>query len=175
MHFVKLCPHFLCMQLQLWGAEGVPVFLDLTPHSWLLPWRQSHTSLPVLHQYDQWFPLSQSHTCTTPHSDRTCLTWEVTGLTHTQGNLWLVCVCVCVCACLLLQHRLSDWCVLEVRWDYVLVWCLDVGLSPNRAPLDTCSKHNSHQPLWDGAGVNHCLSPPRHPTSLSCATPPLQK
>lgn len=97
----------------------------------------------------------------TPPSGRTCLTWEVSGLAHTQRNCGWVFVCVCVC--LPLQHRLLNRCVLEVLWDYTPVWCPDERLS--EWPQDTCSKHNSHPPLWDGAGVNHHLSP------LPCTTP----
>lgn len=34
----------------------------------------------------------------TPPSGRTCLTWEVSGLAHTQRNCgWVLSVCVCVC------------------------------------------------------------------------------
>lgn len=42
--------------------------------------------------------VNHTHLLYTPHSDRTCLTWEVTGLTHTQSNHRVsVCARICVC------------------------------------------------------------------------------
>lgn len=149
------------MQIQFWPFKAVPVCLLPTPH-WgfrrLLPWRQSHTSicprLPLV-----WPEISSesiTHLRLAGH-----VSHGKSAVSHILRGIVVEYLCVCVC--LPLQHRLLNRCVLEVLWDYTPVWCPDERLS--EWPQDTCSKHNSHPPLWDGAGVNHHLSP------LPCTTP----
>lgn len=115
-------------------------FFSWTPQS---SWRFKETvamdTTPYLPSpvWPVWFPVSQPHTCTTPHSVRTCLTWEVSGLAHTQRDS----LAASVFACLLPRRRLSDGCVLEAPWDYTPVWSLDASPSPDRGPLLPPPRH----------------------------------
>lgn len=106
-------------------------------------------------------PTPATHVCLTGHVSDGKLV-----VSHILRGILLLYICVC-----LLEHRLVNRCVSAVG----LHTCVMSGWVSVRVPQDTCSKHNSHPPLWDGAGVNHCffLSPllydPRSSRNSPCA------
>lgn len=147
-HFsFPVCSFHLCV------FKTIPVFQEPTllfSFRRLLPWKQGYFSLwppslwPVVSLWVTW----------TLHGDRPRLASEVAGFADVQSSLdvgqgW-------VHVCLLPQHRLLNVCVLEVLWDYyTCVRCLGALLSADRLPLDTCTKHNSHQVLTGASGANY--------------------
>lgn len=72
---------------------------------------------------------------------------------------------ICVSLCVYF-HKLSEAFVL---WDYTPVLCLDVRFPSGHL------QQTQFSPVWDGTGVNHCLSPPWRPSPLSCSTSHLSR